>query len=356
MEGTVRAKRADLTFWGVDYRPEHFVFDLAVGYKYQPNTEFKSYSPDGPKKTNINSLGYRSPYEPDGTAYDVLVIGDSMTAGQQVLYDQTSTAVAEKILREKRDPATRMVNGGIAGHQPFSYLFSYQANLRKYKPRVVIVGLYLGNDFIQDTLDENATSPFPHHKVGGIHTLKNWIIDHSYLANLILGKIVERNNKRAEEKNGKPVWPPVPKFLEISRGVSITPEQFFGVRHELGEEIRFLGPLQKDGWPADPFAQRCVAKALGRLSALKNQCAKDGVEKFAVMIIPSRLMTNAKTVKEANEMAARGFLPHAPVITGRELSKSIETLLNERGIETINLHEKIISKKENPAAFFWPVD
>jgi lysophospholipase L1-like esterase len=80
----------------------------------------------------------------------LLVLGDSMTFGYGVRDDETYPAVLQALLNEGKAPGTfEVINVSRAGVGPWEYLLYLETFGRWYRPDVVLIGLYLGNDLIE---------------------------------------------------------------------------------------------------------------------------------------------------------------------------------------------------------------
>ncbi len=129
-------------------------------FELSPNHvgEYKSWeNPEGyTVKTNV--LGFRGePFEvakPEGT-YRVMTVGDSFTFGFSVDNNDTYSAFLEDCLNSISSSPTlyEVINAGYAsGFSPDSYYVFLRELAGPYQPDLVIVGFYVGNDFID--LDE----------------------------------------------------------------------------------------------------------------------------------------------------------------------------------------------------------
>lgn len=75
----------------------------------------------------------------------VVVVGDSLTMGQGVLDDQTYPAVLGELLAAER-AGVRVVNAGVNGWTSWHYMRWAQTQLERFRPDVLVIGLFLGND------------------------------------------------------------------------------------------------------------------------------------------------------------------------------------------------------------------
>lgn len=96
-----------------------------------------------------NSQGLREPdyVEPrHAGTYRILVVGDSMTFGWGVEYEESYAQVAERALRGQLDRPVEIVNLGKAGMSPVDYLRTIQRCAGQLEPDMIVVGFLVGND------------------------------------------------------------------------------------------------------------------------------------------------------------------------------------------------------------------
>jgi hypothetical protein len=84
--------------------------------------------------------GYRNRHVPDSV--DVVTLGDSQTYGNGALASASWPAWLE------RETGLTVYNLGLAGYGPLDYRFLAETRIDSLRPRLVVVGLYLGNDLI----------------------------------------------------------------------------------------------------------------------------------------------------------------------------------------------------------------
>tara|TARA_B110001450_G_scaffold244099_1_gene255920 strand:- start:282 stop:1268 length:987 start_codon:yes stop_codon:yes gene_type:complete len=96
---------------------------------------------------STNSEGFRATREPANDLSNILVIGDSYTFGVYVNDDETYPSIIDKSLG--METSTRVLNAGYTSgfdtDQQYAWL---QQNFKIIKPRVLIWGVFLGNDIL----------------------------------------------------------------------------------------------------------------------------------------------------------------------------------------------------------------
>jgi len=98
-----------------------------------------------------NSLGFRdverSPTKPKGV-YRIVALGDSFTFGA-VPRDQGYTAQLERLLIDRSRRSVEVVNLGIPGIGPAGYWWMLRQVALDYDPDLILVGFFVGNDFLE---------------------------------------------------------------------------------------------------------------------------------------------------------------------------------------------------------------
>jgi len=106
--------------------------------------------PDGHFLYRGNNLGFREDHDTRIEKSDsirIVVLGDSHTDG--VCWNRESYANRlEHHLNEQRDGRSyEVINAGTGKYSPFQYLRAYQYRIKPLRPDIVVIGLYVGNDF-----------------------------------------------------------------------------------------------------------------------------------------------------------------------------------------------------------------
>jgi len=92
-----------------------------------------------------NSEGFRSTREANAISSNILIIGDSYTFGVYVNDDETYPSIIEQTLNVPEK--FRVINAGYtSGHETDQQYSWFQRNFSKIKPKIVVWGVFLGND------------------------------------------------------------------------------------------------------------------------------------------------------------------------------------------------------------------
>jgi lysophospholipase L1-like esterase len=126
--------------------------DATVGWALIPNAERDAAVCDGSRevarhRVRINAAGYRDrdrTYVPDGRAPRVVVLGDSFTEALQVALPETFTQRLEAML------GGDVMNLGVSGYSTDNELRLFRARAGGYKPDVVLLILFVGNDVLEN--------------------------------------------------------------------------------------------------------------------------------------------------------------------------------------------------------------
>lgn len=115
-----------------------------IAYELRPPWSNRALDPDSvfgyrvsPFYPGSDKRGYRNPVALNKT--DILAIGDSMTYGYSVIESDSWPAVL------RRNSEFQIYNAGVGGYGPCEYL-EVANELIDLSPKVVVVGIYLGND------------------------------------------------------------------------------------------------------------------------------------------------------------------------------------------------------------------
>lgn len=126
---------------------ELFEFDPRLGWRFAPNREARVRIPDGHETiVRINEHGMRDrshPLERRPGARRIAMVGDSFLVGLGVDDADLLTSRIEEWL----EPGTEVLNFGVSGYGPIQEFVLVEDQVRRFAPDLVILVLYLGNDF-----------------------------------------------------------------------------------------------------------------------------------------------------------------------------------------------------------------
>lgn len=124
--------------------------DKELGFRLVPNYHMEYETSDSSTSISVNSEGLRDHEYPKGKAppdtFRILAVGDSFTFGLGVDIEESYPKVLEAMLN--RSPLNRyvrkyeVVNAGVDGYGPEQEYLYLKELLNRYRPDLVIVGLY----------------------------------------------------------------------------------------------------------------------------------------------------------------------------------------------------------------------
>jgi hypothetical protein len=157
------AELALAVFYPAPYAMErnmYFEADPYTGTRLKANSTGGYYNDIS---ANANSHGHRdqdvSLHKPDGI-FRIMIIGDSFTVGANVEERDAYPSVLEELLTQQVSPKIEVINTGIGGHSPWQYAQYLEHYGLEFKPDLVVVGLFVGNDVIVDrfSLEQTQTA------------------------------------------------------------------------------------------------------------------------------------------------------------------------------------------------------
>lgn len=117
-------------------------------FSLKPNSESVHITKDFNTHIKINSKGFRNKefFLEKGKITRIMVFGDSFTFGHGVEENETYSAFLESMF-EGESKIIEVINAGYkAAWSPDSYYLFLKNEISKYKPDIVIFGIWVGND------------------------------------------------------------------------------------------------------------------------------------------------------------------------------------------------------------------
>ncbi len=128
--------------------PRFYAPDASAGYRLAPEHRERLTTGEYAIDVRTNVLGCRGA-EPSARPGDVhvLVLGDSFMFGAGVDDDEVMSARLSAALRKRSPDATYdVLNAGVPGYGPLEYRLRYEELRESFRPRIVVIGIYVGND------------------------------------------------------------------------------------------------------------------------------------------------------------------------------------------------------------------
>ena len=123
-----------------------------------------------------NASGFRDrdrAVERTSPAPRIVALGDSFTWGAGVTYDDTFVTLIEQQLQTEW-PGTEVINLGGSGFQPDEYLSVLKWQGLQYRPDLVLLNFYIGNDFLPSEGADMVVAGLR----WKVHINGNWVHDH----------------------------------------------------------------------------------------------------------------------------------------------------------------------------------
>ncbi len=194
--------------------------DRRLGWKYvhTPETIKRYYTSEGWADIYINTDGFRSAeFISDEDSYRVMILGDSMTFGNEVSQEKIFTSLLERKIEETYpDRKINVMNYGVAGFGTGQELICLKEYGDRYPPDVVVLMLFV-NDFDDNTLTVYTNRYVPHFKLeddklvlynkpGRLQRIRTFLRDKSVLFYFLFHRLEvfdrilkEKERYRAEE-------------------------------------------------------------------------------------------------------------------------------------------------------------
>jgi lysophospholipase L1-like esterase len=128
-------------YWQEVYRKDWYVPHAYIGHLHNRAVRLEIETPRGvTEATTIDIGGFRNGW-PWPEQAEIVAVGDSLTYSQFAKDNQAWTAILDRAL-----PRSRVINLGLIGGAPQQYLRIYETFGTDLSPKVLLVGLFLGND------------------------------------------------------------------------------------------------------------------------------------------------------------------------------------------------------------------
>lgn len=137
----------------VPFSIEHNMYyeaDPYVGYKLRPNS-VGNFQHGILAVTNVRGHRDDPPADDGVDSCRVLVLGDSLTVGNNVEQDEAYPQVLERMLNDRFPFSLEVINTAVGGWSPFQYAQYYRYYGRDFDHQLVLVGFFIGNDSYSQT-------------------------------------------------------------------------------------------------------------------------------------------------------------------------------------------------------------
>ncbi|GJL54492.1 MAG: hypothetical protein NPIRA02_16240 [Nitrospirales bacterium] len=171
-------------------QPQFLTIDPIVGHRLRPNIE-GYYTREGFGFIQINRHGFRDrEYQIENNQKKrIAVLGDSFAEALQVNLEETF----HELLELEFEEAVEVLNFGVSGYGTAQELLTYINFVRKFKPDIVVLAFYPGNDIADNHkgLSEGYPRPYYSDSQAGLvldesfqtssrHLRSKWVYDIYY--------------------------------------------------------------------------------------------------------------------------------------------------------------------------------
>ncbi len=141
----------------------YYTADPFLGWKLKPNLHQIFTASDFTMEVKINSNGFRDQehvFQKTADNLRIMAIGDSMLFGHGVNGEETVINQLQEILASDVRKNIEVFNFGVPGYNPNQYYKTLYAQAARYKPDLILVFFYVGNDWTtgQDMMEANGVS------------------------------------------------------------------------------------------------------------------------------------------------------------------------------------------------------
>lgn len=146
-------------------RPDVWYPTEGVGWRKHAHVDTTINTGERDVRLRTDGRGYRIGQRGDAPGdIGVLVLGDSFMEALQVEYEDTLAGHIEAGLADATGRSVRAYDSGVSGWGPSQYLIEARAALAELPVDLVVVAVYLGNDFEGERVDAFAPRAFvtPH--------------------------------------------------------------------------------------------------------------------------------------------------------------------------------------------------
>ncbi len=241
-----------------------FKTDPVTGYIYQKNAQALERGREYSVAYRTNSFGLRDrEYDINKKGvFRVLFFGDSFSESHGVNLEESLPKQVERYLKKGLDESGKqlqpeVVNVSIGGYSPYHYWKSYRRWKSLFKPQMVFVGFYMGNDYVCE--DEtiryvvedgeivgtyNAGESEQVKRKNPLRTMRKWLATHSELYvlmrnffyyNEIIDFFTKQEKARESTTQVKPYLVPEPETVHAER------DKCFGYLKKLRDEAALDG-------------------------------------------------------------------------------------------------------------------
>lgn len=283
-----------------------------------------------PNAAGFDAWGFRNPVVP--TKADVVALGDSHTFGNAAMMVDAWPSVLS------RETGRSVYNLGIGGYGPNQYFRLLQTRALLLKPRHVLVGLYLGDDFenaFSITYGLEHWSALRHEDRGPVEAniwsdseppgrfkgLRNWLSRESFVYRLVMhGPIVSSLKERV-------------RFASAARGEYPSVTTLDIPARRIKEAFRPTALAVR----LDPYNPNVSEGKRLTLQLLEDMArmSRDRGASFTVVIIPTKEMVYAAELQAKPDLHLKSAV-QAVITDGLSAKREVVEFLERTGIPYVD--------------------
>ena len=317
----------------VDYLWRHLSYDPVLRYKIEPHS------------AGHDSRGYRNKYVPERA--DIVTLGDSQTYGESSPAKYSWPSILGSLTGKET------YNMGVSGYGPAEYFYLFGNGALEFKPDIVVVGFYLGNDLAdtytavytverwahlrnpasarspedgEETKADGAPEaeetplekkPFEYELKRRVYGAAGWFAENSVLYRIVTASYL---GDRMREK------------MMLDRGEKITTldAREYGI-HTGFTPVRRLEALDLDR----ENIREGLALALGFFDNMNKLAEENGV-RFLVVILPTKESVFGEFIEGNTALRYSGEIDRL-LLNERQVSVEAESYFDEHGIPYLDL-------------------
>lgn len=331
-----------------------FQCDADLGWSGRPNLQTtlaltNVYQTD----LSLNNSGFHDrTHLPQKTAQNVRIVmlGDSFVQAVQVAEHETAHQVLEDLLQQSGMSEAEVISGGVGGWGTTQALLTYQQRWQHFQPDLVLLMLYLGNDF-DDNLPGRVIT------IGGRNCYAPYFLlcDQQLFGPFAFAPGVSRRQNRCDVLSRHMVKTAGQLYQTSQLYQQLEP--LFSRSHrqeQLGTTIP--GPYWSLYVPNDDPEVEQAWQLTEALLTRFNQTVQANHSRFAVAFFPSDLFIEFMALDPHAQAALLVENPQFKQVEIDRPNRRLATFLQEQAIPFIDLTEPLVQARRSGTIINLPID
>ncbi|HVY56001.1 MAG TPA: hypothetical protein VHC46_09625, partial [Thermodesulfobacteriota bacterium] len=270
-----------------------------------------------------DSLGFRNKSVPDRA--DIVAIGDSHTYGISARASESWPSALSGMTGKS------VYNMSLGGYGPAEYLYLMESEALKLRPKVIVVGFYLGNDIIDSFTAVYSVEKWKGMRKQGFESsarsdeaddddfsygIGDWLAGHSVLYRLVSSSFIGDNLRQARR-------------LKRGDEIVMLDDEKSGIRTGFTPGQRLKGlDLSR------PEVREGLDLSLAFLDRMNELALRNGIE-LIVVIIPTKESVFARYIEGNKSLPASDKIDYL-LRNEREADSEIRKYFDEHGIRYVD--------------------